>query len=240
MALINKGSDPAWKDRFDRRVAFDLAKRLKEEIQAAKRRDSHTLQGYFLANLEELRTSAKRNCKTLAGSADDPDAHPDDVSLEGEEVLRQSADDAAAQDSDESPEEDVEAPEPEGGDRDATVQTFRRLNFTAVQVNAIASVAKVTEASFHRVLPRQGDNVSPRLGCMPVEWSDDDYLSYAADADDLTDDCDDSGQCPVPPRRTPSEQGHSREATINAIVKTTRSAGTLFLAWLRLDLEGNT
>lgn len=150
-------------------------------------------------------------------------------------MLRESADDAADPGSGESPEEDVEAPEPEGADRNGTVQTFHRLEFSAAQVSGVAAVASELEALLGRTHPRQGDNRLPRLSFMPVEWSNDDYLSYAADADDAADDCDDEGKCPIPPRASPSEEGSPRGAALNAITNTVRSPSTLLLlgsAWI--------
>ncbi|CAO1632449.1 unnamed protein product [Parajaminaea phylloscopi] len=65
-----------------------------------------------------------------------------------------------------------------------------------------------------------------------------DAVFLAADADHDANECDTLGRCPPPPPRTATGEQVPVSACLNDEAKATRSAATLFLAWVRLELEG--
>lgn len=92
---------------------------------------------------------------------------------------------------------------------------------------------------------------------MPGDWSDDDSSSYAQDAADQAVLCDDIGTCDPPPpvtvqdppvkteeppikteQPTSKPSGGVKGETLNEAARRNRSAGTMYLTWVRLELEG--
>jgi hypothetical protein len=85
-------------------------------------------------------------------------------------------------------------------------------------------------------LPSRDGCVLPRLPFVPPDWSDETTLWYAHQTNDLSDHCDAVKQAPHPPPQDP--HSHTPPGFLNDTARHSRSAGTLYLAWVRLALLG--
>lgn len=236
-----------------RELLYDYANRNRTALEAQRTGDTYspTLGSYPVASCMQTCQRVEAACVELLTSLRDSalsDAADDRRESGAESAAIHSIEptepeeglaDAVSGISDEADEADIDG---DGGLNDID-GTFSLHRFTAQQIAAVAKVAVELEVQYGRSLPRLAGQRLPRLPFAPMHWTDNACLSYAMHANAVADICDEVGPCYPPPATAltssrPDTRTDEAKSPFNDQSKANRSAGTLFLAWVRLELQG--